>query len=354
MKSKKYVISSLSVLLIIILAIGSFVYYIDPYSLYHGERKDFPYTMATAEFMYYNPGIAKNYDYDTAITGSSMSRAMRPSYVDEKFSCKSVKVSMPAARGKDYAVFLPLIVQRENVKRIIISLDTFAFNVDKEEQSHEKPMYMYDNNPLNDVQYLINYDSVLRSIYLLQDKKNGVVSTTQDDYQNYVLVNEFSEEKVRKIYQESIPVKHTKPHPVSVLKKKIDANMDVNFIPFIEDNPDIEFVLYFPPCSIVKWGLQDNPDDYLNEIRIVTEKLIDYNNVSIYFFQGQTDIITDLSHYMDTIHFDTYVTDCLTDYISEPENKMTKETYLDEIGEFEKFIKEFDYSVLESANEAEV
>ena len=56
--------------------------------------------------------------------------------------------------------------------------------------------------------------------------------------------------------------------------------------------------------------------------------------------------IGNLEHYMDTIHFDTYVADCMTDYISNPENKMNKYTYMEEIDEFEKFIREYDYSVL--------
>ena len=56
--------------------------------------------------------------------------------------------------------------------------------------------------------------------------------------------------------------------------------------------------------------------------------------------------IGNFDHYMDTIHFDTYVADCMTGYISNPENKMNKYTYMEEIDEFEKFIREYDYSVL--------
>ena len=107
----------------------------------------------------------------------------------------------------------------------------------------------------------------------------------------------------------------------------------------------MQFDFYFPPYSIVKWGLQGNCDDLLNKMRILAENLIDYDNVSLYFTQGEQNIITDLDHYMDTIHFDTYVADCMTDYISNPENKMNKDTYMEEIDEFEKFIREYDYSV---------
>ena len=346
MNGKKYVISSLSLLLIIILAIGSFVYYIDPYSFFHGERNDFPYVMETNDFMYYNPGIAKNYDYDTAITGSSMSRAMRPSYIDEKLNCKSVKLSMAEARGKDFSTLLPVVFRNENLKRVIIGLDTFAFDVDKEYSTYEKPEYMYDNNPFNDIKYLINYDSVLRSLKVLNGKRSGEESTSRDDYQNYTLENEFSAEQVKNIYRQSLPVVCTEPIDKTEYEEIIKENLEANIIPFITEHPDVQFDFYFPPYSIVKWGLQGNCDDLLNKMRILAENLIDYDNVSLYFTQGEQNIITDLDHYMDTIHFDTYVADCMTGYISNPENKMNKYTYMEEIDEFEKFIREYDYSVL--------
>ena len=347
MNGKKYVISSLSLLLIIILAIGSFVYYIDPYSFFHGERNDFPYVMETNDFMYYNPGIARNYEYDTVVTGSSMSRAMRPTYIDKKLNCKSVKLSMAEARGKDFATLLPVIFRNHKLKRIIIGLDTFAFDVDKDYSVYEKPEYMYDNNPFNDIKYLINYDSVLKSLKVLNDKRKGNITTSKDDYQNYTLINQFSEEIVKSIYKQSLPVAYTEPIDKLEYEKTIQENLEANIIPFIIEHPNVKFDFYFPPYSVVKWGLMGNIDEGLNKIEIIAKILIDYENVSLYFFQGQQEVITDLNHYMDTIHFDTIIADQIVDYIADTGNEMEKETYLKEIKNFGEFIKSYNFSELQ-------
>ena len=346
MKSKSYIITSICGILFVLLTVASAVHYVDPYFQYHVPREDLVYNMEMNSFSYYNAGIAKNFEYDTVVTGSSMSRAMLPSYIDEKFHCKTVKLSMAEARGKDYEILFSVLEDNTNLKRVIMGLDTFAFIVDKDYSSYEKPMHLYDDNPLNDVLYLANMDGLLESYKVLSNSQNGGKTTTMDDYQNYTLTNTFSREKVVDIYNSKAPVVQNYEVDKEALSKTVTENLEQNLIPTIERNPQVEFVFYFPPYSIVKWGITENRSTEIECMRIIMEELIDYPNVSIFFLQGEQEITTDLEHYMDTIHFDTFVANEIVDYMANDENKLTDENYEHVLKEFSVYVENYDYSLL--------
>ena len=346
MRFKTYILSSILGMLFVLLTVSVVVYYVDPYFQYHTPRDDMAYSMNTNDFSYYNAGIAKSFSYDTVITGSSMSRSFLTSYIDEQFGCHSVKLSMAEARGKDFSVLLPVVVKNDALKRIIIGLDTFAYNVDKDYSAYEKPMHLYDDNPFNDVLYLTNMDGVLKTLDVLRNTKNGGQTTEMDNYQNYAMSNTFSKEKVVKIYKNSLPIQHNEEFDLESLKAVVTANLNQNLISIIKDNSDIEFMFYFPPYSIVRWGMQENPDADIACMKMLIEELIIYPNVSIYFYQGERATITDLEHYMDTIHFDSVVANKIVDYMADDKNKLTAENYETVLNEFSTFVKNYHYEQL--------
>lgn len=346
MKSKSYILTSICGILFVLLAIVLVVYYVDPYFQYHVPNERLAYNMEMKNFSYCNAGIAKNFEYDTVVTGSSMSRAMLPSYIDEKFHCQTVKLSMAEARGKDYEILFSVLADNPNLKRVIMGLDTFAFNVDKDYSAYEKPMHLYDDNPLNDVLYLANMDGLLESYNVLSVTKNGGKTTSMDDYQNYTLINTFSREKVVQIYNDNAPVVQNSEVDIDALSKTVMENLEQNIIPTIERSPQVKFVFYFPPYSIVKWGLIENRAAEIECMRLIIGSLIDYPNVSIFFYQGEQAVITNLEHYMDSIHFDTFIANGIVDYMTNDNNRMTSENYELVLNEFSKFIQNYDYSTL--------
>lgn len=174
----KLILSGIALLLFLVSAI---VYVIDPYRQYMTFDLPIAYELEMNSFAYCNPGIAKNYEYDTVITGSSMSRSFRPSYVDEVFDCKTVKLSMAEARGKDFADLFLVLENKKGLKRIIMGLDTFAYTVEKDYSSYEKPMFLYDDNLLNDALYLTNMDGLEQCAKTLLFTMNGGETTSMDD-----------------------------------------------------------------------------------------------------------------------------------------------------------------------------
>lgn len=148
------------------------------------------------------------------------------------------------------------------------------------------------------------------------------------------------------IYEESIPVERVDTFDENELLVTITENLSQNVLPFIERHSDCEFLFYFPPYSIVRWGIAENMEADLKAMEIIIEQLIEYENVSIIFYQGETDVITDLEHYMDTIHFDGEVANKVIDFMKNEDNKMTEENYKEILMSFSDFVRTYDYGSL--------
>jgi len=269
-----------------------------------------------------------------------------PSYIDEVLGGETVKLSMAEARGKDFSILFSVVEQNPNLEKVIMGLDTFAFMVDKDYSSYEKPMYLYDNNLFNDGLYLLNMDGVLEAKKVLDYTSNGGATTSMDDYQNYVSSNTFSRESVIRRCADIFPAEQNASVNMEELKNRIMENLEQNLVPTIEKNKEVEFLFYFPPYSIVRWGNTSNIAEEMESMKIIVERLIRYENVSLYFYQGEQDVITDLEHYMDTIHFDSVVANQIVDYIAEDDNKLTVDNYENVLDEFEGFIKHYNYNLL--------
>ena len=98
MSYKKYTKCTLIFFLVAMIIIGGFVYVIDPYFHYH--KPFFSYFKLDNQ-RYQNDGIAKNFDYDAIITGTSMTENFKTSEFDELFNVKSVKMSFSGGSFKE-------------------------------------------------------------------------------------------------------------------------------------------------------------------------------------------------------------------------------------------------------------
>jgi hypothetical protein len=175
---------------------------------------------------------------------------------------------------------------------------------------------------------------------------NGGETTTMDEYQNYAYTNSFSREKVLQIYNENIGNIQESSNSIADMKRKTIENVEYNLIPFIKNNPEVEFVFYYPPYSIAKWGLTADVDMEIECMKTLAEKLLSFQNVSLHFTQGDLETITDLEHYMDTIHYDNIIARKIIDQISGKTYKMQTNTYEKMLDDFAEFVKEYKYERL--------
>ena len=89
---RRFVMISMSFVLVMLVLFGSIVYLIDPFCHYHMPW--FGLQATPTNQVYYNPGIAEHAEYDSAIIGSSMVENFKVSWFDELFGGETVKLPL--------------------------------------------------------------------------------------------------------------------------------------------------------------------------------------------------------------------------------------------------------------------
>ena len=82
-KNKIWAVATVSLIVLCVAAIGAVVAVIDPYFHYGKGLSCLSYPLHNQR--YQNDGIAKHFDYDAVIIGSSMTENFKPSELDELF-----------------------------------------------------------------------------------------------------------------------------------------------------------------------------------------------------------------------------------------------------------------------------
>ena len=90
--------------------ISALVMYYDPFFHYHAPNEGGKYIFDNE--VYQNPGIARNFDYDSVIVGSSMTRPLSPSEFDEQYACKSVQLPFSGGSVKNASIYVGYFAQK--------------------------------------------------------------------------------------------------------------------------------------------------------------------------------------------------------------------------------------------------
>ena len=73
-----------------------------------------------------------------------------------------------------------------------------------------------------------------------------------------------------------------------------------------EAHPETQFYFFLPPYSMLWWDnvcRSGQGEEYLYARRAAMERLCAFDNVRLYDFQGEEEIVLNLDNYMDPIHF---------------------------------------------------
>ena len=163
------------------------------------------------------------------------------------------------------------------------------------------PLYLYDKNPFNDVKYLFNKDVLFEDIpYLLAMNFSGYDDGMSYNFWQY---KTFSEEEARKHYEQSEEI--APMQEPSEWQARVEENIGL-LTDMVKKHPETEFYFFLPPYSELWWDSvyrSGQTEEYLYARQAAMEALIAYDNVQIYDFQTDEDIILNLDYYMDPIHF---------------------------------------------------
>ena len=288
---------------------------VDPFFHYHKPLAGFPYLVDNQ--LSQNPGMAEHFTYDSVILGSSMTVNFNTDWFRELMDLNTVKLSYSGAFPKDQANIMEIIFDSPNeIKKVFLGVDVITYTGGVSQTKYPIPEYLYDDNYFNDIQYVLNKDVLLN--YILRPVADPEPTNLATVYASWWTEEYYSEQWVLHNYTSPIQVEEETVADAYIPGAK--ENLDVNICPCIEENPDTQFVIFFPPYSILYWNdvLKENHlEATMEEYRYLAERLNAYENVEVYFFPDREDIILDLNHYADYSHYhpdyNRFMTECFTD-----------------------------------------
>lgn len=160
---KKWILSIVSLIFILLTLAASLVIWVDPFFQYHAPLADFPYLVDNQ--LTQNPGMAKHMDYDSVILGSSMTVNFNTHWFEELLGLHAIKLNYSGAYPKDQANIMDIIFESDHeVKFVFLGVDVTTYTGGVEETKYPLPTYLYDDNYFNDIQYLLNKDVLLNYV----------------------------------------------------------------------------------------------------------------------------------------------------------------------------------------------
>lgn len=338
----KNCIITLTVLLILILAAVMFV---DPYFHYHKPFSFLSYRMS--EERYINDGIARYFEYDAVITGTSMAQNFKSSEMDIIFGTKSVKVPFSGAGYQELSENLNRALQRnEELKTVLWAVDYNGLLREYDWKKYDDyPDYLYDNNPFNDTAYVFNksilYHGVLSDVAM---SFMGESSTTMDEYSSWR--NETGLRHIMQSY-DRVNVGPAKNQDFGETERRVvTETIQKNIVDLVNEYPDTEFILFYTPYSICYWDALDLMGTMFRQTeaeKIATEMLLECPNIKLFNFFDQYDVICNTDYYNDDGHYSSEVNSKILEWVKEGTGRVTKENYLQKLKEERDFYGNYDY-----------
>lgn len=326
-----------------LLGLAGLTIVVDPFFQYHAPLNGVNYVIDNQQSQ--NPGIARNFEYDSVILGSSMTDNFDTLLFAQLLGLNTVKLSSNAAAPKDLSMLLEQVNRSDNeVKQVFLCIDTYSFEYALGEQIYELPEYLYDENLFNDVSYLFNKDVLLD--YILLPTFTGENTPINEAYWFWQNMS-YGEEAVMSSYD--IPETVSESVGRDFFADYISANLQTYLLPYIESMPDTVFTVFFPAYSVLHWNTEYAAGTWEAELDgtlQILETLLEYSNVEIYYFQDMTDFITDLNHYSDASHYSKEMNDYMTACFASGEHRLyTVEECREAVEGMREFVSEMDVLV---------
>lgn len=342
---KKWVLTVFATAAALLVGTAALVVWVDPFFQYHKPLSGFPYLVDNQ--LSQNPGMAKHMTYDSVILGSSMTVNFNTNWFKQEMGLNTIKLNYSGAYPKDQANIMERIFSSDNqVKAVFLGVDVMTYTGDVEETKYPIPSYLYDDSVWNDAQYLWNKDVLLN--YILRPLADPDKTDLATVYESWWTDEYYNIQWVMHNYER--PERVEEKTPENAYLESVKQNLQTNICPFIENNPDTTFYIFFPPYSILYWNdvmSENHLEATMAEYRYIVETMLAYENVRVFYFLNQEWIVTDLNNYADYSHYhkdiNHYMTECFASRECEIKN-------LEQMDEAQKKMKEiidrFDYDAL--------
>lgn len=303
--ARPFVRNVLAATVLLLAAAGAVNFAVDPFQQYRIPAS-YPAHFYPVFQRHEAPGIARHYDYDRAIVGSSMTENLAASEVNRILGGKTFNLSLGAMTAYDARRLLEVAFRRGGVKQVLYNLDYNAFSgaVDRTGLPDAFPGYLYDESRWNDYPYILSASTLRKSLEIVANRKVNRFSTDADRPWYWAEGVDFSARRTVEGLDPADLNRRFKQPPRTLEGMK--ASFEANVVPLVEANPRTEFVFVYPPYSILVWAdfrQRGQLEVTLEFKRYVFARLGKHPNVRIHDFQAEDEVVGDLSRYFDIYHY---------------------------------------------------
>lgn len=339
MNGKKFFLGAISVSLSLMILLALPTLYVDPFFHYRAPTEGVSYKLGNER--YQNDGILRNCEYDAVIIGTSMSQNFKTSEADALFGVNSVKTPFAGGYFREMCDRLRAGYDSgHEIKQVILSLDLMSVLADKDAISADDyPEYLYDDNLLNDIGYLFN-KTVLVDYTLGNIRRTlaGRESDSYDAYSGWAHLDVFGRERVMADYDR--PAQVSEPAPLTEDRLgEIRENIEQNVLSIAREHPETTFYCFIPPYSIAKidsWYRLNAVDYYYGIMEEVSRILLAEENIRVFCFFEDTELVCDLDSYRDIIHYSGSVNSHILECMARGEHELSADT----VGEYFDSLRE--------------
>jgi hypothetical protein len=357
--NKKWVAVTLTYSLLFSMLIILFNLAVDPLHYYRSTDNKEVYW---SEERWQLPGLAKNYNYNTIILGTSMTENFVPSEVNNAFpGSKTLKLSLAGSSAIEQNKIAQIAFSHKKIYKVIWGIDYTALSKDNF-VSEEYPKFLYDNNKINDLKYLLNITTTKYSItsilFNISPKlvtlSSPIISLNDQpqsdlDHLNY-WGDLFTFNKKIVIEDYNKKIKDDKENKEDLLKiynlNRLKENFDKNILPIVKNNPETNFYFYYPPYSILmtKRFYELDPiiiDNIIKSREYMYSRLSMYENAKLFDFTTDKEITFNLDNYKDTMHHSPEISEHILMSFQDDKYLITDKKLQHFLKEYKTQIKDF-------------
>ena len=346
MNCKRWSILLLAAVMLTLTIFAGIMLLLDPVLNYGPEKSITPYYHNST--LYTNPGIARHYKYDTVLVGTSMIQNTDVDLCEEVFGCTMVRLPYSGGTTFDMKTILELCFDSGNrIQTVLWELDQFQITGNASAHRYPVPEYLYNDSLSDDLSYLLNLDVMYHyGLNYILGSLRGQVSKAER--RSVTLYGTYGTEAVLAGYSRPGKAEQVSVFENSPVHRAVDANLQ-NITALVSAHPETDFVFFMPPFSVLYWDREVQNGTFeasLDATAYALRHLLEYSNVSVYYYQGETDIVSNLDNYKDYSHYCPRINDLLTTYLAEERNRVTPENLDSMIAALKEYIDGFNFEAL--------
>lgn len=342
MTHKKWICIFLSIVIFMLSAFGGLTYLLDPLLQFHKESPILTYY--EYDEVYSNPGIAKQYDYDTILVGTSLIQNTDVQEFQELLYCDVVRLPYSGGTSCNMKTILDIGFSSHNtISYVYWELNKHQLVMPADEPVTPLPEYLYGKDSTHSLSYLLNLDIFYRFTFqnILKTMQGNIQGASRE---GITFSGDFSKEGALSQYSRS--EKTDTPYPEDYYLQVGQENLDRNILPLVRENPDTTFVFFMVPLSTLFWDYEIMHGTFDATFRLyesILPQLLAYDNVEVHFLVDDWDIVTDLNHYKDYSHYSPEINAYITRVLADRTEILTKENVSSVLENTKQYLSEYDY-----------